>query len=344
MSDPRELNKRKQEFLRLNGIDVKVDGSWGPWQEAQYRKLTTKDKHYQTTPLGALSYLYDKTFGSTTYQEDPDYVKGHSGELTEDTRSAARRWVDTQMKDNKTPLGYVVQTVAPAAAVAAATVYGAPYLVNGVTKGAPLLWNGIRTAVTNPSTIMPAIKTGANAGLQLGKTLGKEALKAGVGMAAVNGASKVFTGKTWGENMAQSTGMSPELGELTNPGAYGPTYLKNVAKRGIETAMRTTANSNPIDDIQRGLSHILKKDKKRALSIGNYILTGTRIGNKGYYNSLALDPRKYYSGISGKDSSLPANDMIDAFLYKKPIDTRYGVTRVNNKDYGVHSQYHHEQD
>ena len=38
----KEQNKRKQEFLNLNGIKVKVDGSWGPWQEEQYRKLTTK--------------------------------------------------------------------------------------------------------------------------------------------------------------------------------------------------------------------------------------------------------------------------------------------------------------
>lgn len=29
MSNPKELNKKKQEFLRLNGINVKVDGSWG---------------------------------------------------------------------------------------------------------------------------------------------------------------------------------------------------------------------------------------------------------------------------------------------------------------------------
>ena len=336
MSDPKELNKRKQEFLRLNGVKVKVDGSWGPWQEEQYKKLTTKDKHYQTTPLGALSYLYDKTFGSTTYQEDPDYVKGYSGELTEDTRSAARRWVDTQMKDNKTPLGYAVQTVAPAAAVAAATVYGGPVLVNGVTKGAPLLWNGARTAVTNPSTIMPAIKTGANAGLQLGKTLGKEALKAGVGMAAVNGASKVTTGKTWGENVAQSTGMSHELAEWTNPGAYGPTYLKNVAKRGLETAIRTTTLADPIPEIQKGMQYIITEDPKRALSIGNYILTGTRIGNKGYYNSLAKNPAKYNGGIS---KNLNGNDIIDAFLYRKPIDSRYGLTQLDTKDYGVYSGF-----
>ena len=63
-----EKNKRKQQFLNQNGVKVKIDGSWGPWQEQQYRRLTTKNKYYHTTPLGFLSYLYDKTLGNgTTY-------------------------------------------------------------------------------------------------------------------------------------------------------------------------------------------------------------------------------------------------------------------------------------
>lgn len=32
-------NKKKQQFLVRNGINVKVDGSWGPWQEQQYRNV-----------------------------------------------------------------------------------------------------------------------------------------------------------------------------------------------------------------------------------------------------------------------------------------------------------------
>ena len=39
----KEHNKRKQQFLNQNGVNVKIDGSWGPWQEQQYRKLTTKN-------------------------------------------------------------------------------------------------------------------------------------------------------------------------------------------------------------------------------------------------------------------------------------------------------------
>lgn len=36
-----EANKKKQLMLRAAGYNVKVDGSWGPWQEKQYRKIVT---------------------------------------------------------------------------------------------------------------------------------------------------------------------------------------------------------------------------------------------------------------------------------------------------------------
>ena len=65
----------------------------------------------------------------------------------------------------------------PSAAVAGALVYGGPTIING-----------IRTAVSNPSTILPATKT-----------LVKEGIKGVAGATAVNAASKATTGKTWGE-------------------------------------------------------------------------------------------------------------------------------------------------
>ena len=34
-----EANKNKQQVLRQAGYNIKVDGSWGPWQEKQYRKV-----------------------------------------------------------------------------------------------------------------------------------------------------------------------------------------------------------------------------------------------------------------------------------------------------------------
>lgn len=192
-----EKNKRKQQFLNQNGVKVKIDGSWGPWQEQQYRRLTTKNKYYHTTPLGFLSYLYDKTLGNgTTYQEDPAIVKGYSGEIKPDNRSAIRRYLDQQMQDNKTPLGYITQTILPSAAVSGVLLYGTPAITQG-----------IRTAIANPSTVFPALKTAT-----------KEGVKGAIGATVVNAASKATTGKTWGEQVAQSTGVSSDLGEFTNPG------------------------------------------------------------------------------------------------------------------------------
>ena len=341
MANQAEENKKKQRFLLRNGVNVKVDGSWGPWQQAQYNKLTTKEKPYQTTPLGLLSFAFDKLTGNSTYQEDPPEVKGYDGEIKSDDRSNTRRWVDQQISNNRTPLGYVTQTVLPTGAVAAAVTYGAPVLYNAVTKGAPFIYNGIRTAASNPATIKPALQTGVQTGLRLGKQLGKELVKGVAGMEAVNMATKATTGKTWGEQVSQSTGVSPEFGEILNPGAYAPTYLKNVAKRGVETAMRTTTWANPIEDIVGGIKEIITHDPKRAASIGNYILTGTQLGSKGYYNSLRPDYINYYSGFRqfGPFNYLPENDLIDAFLYKKPISPKFGVKKLNTKDYGVHTDY-----
>ena len=148
-----EANKRKQAFLNMNGYNIPVDGSWGKWQQEQYDKLTRKDKHYNTTPLGFLSYLYDATLGEgTTYQEDSQVVSGYTGEIKSDDRSSVKRYFSQQMNDNRTPLGYVTQTVLPSATTAAAIVYGGVPLFRAVSQG-------IKTAATNPKTVLQVAKT-----------------------------------------------------------------------------------------------------------------------------------------------------------------------------------------
>lgn len=37
-----EANKKKQQVLRAAGYNIKVDGSWGPWQEERYRAVLQK--------------------------------------------------------------------------------------------------------------------------------------------------------------------------------------------------------------------------------------------------------------------------------------------------------------
>ena len=303
-----ELNKRKQQFLNLNGIKVKIDGSWGPWQEQQYRRLTTKQKHYNPTLLGFLSSLYDRTLGSgTTYQEDPF----SEGEIKEDNRSPARRYLDQQMHDNKTPLGYITQTVLPAAATATATVYGAPYIANGV-----------RTAVANPSTILPAVKT-----------LVKEGVKGVAGATAVNAASKATTGKTWGEQVAQSTGVSSDLGEWTNPGfALGsPVYkigkdlytdggkyifdhlpYKSIAQwnRFIQDAQlffKTPLDQNPIKAV---------RDRHQALQVG----PRTDVTSDNFYNTHKTSIQGIDDPIYQIRQRLRARMSNDNYQYSEPND------------------------
>lgn len=69
-----ENNKRRQEYLRTHGYpNVKVDGSWGPWQQSLWDKATTKEKQYDTSVAGFLTQAWDKLTGNTTYKvEHPE--------------------------------------------------------------------------------------------------------------------------------------------------------------------------------------------------------------------------------------------------------------------------------
>ena len=40
-----EQNKNKQAFLNANGVKVKIDGSWGPWQQKQYNRIKSANKN-----------------------------------------------------------------------------------------------------------------------------------------------------------------------------------------------------------------------------------------------------------------------------------------------------------
>ena len=325
----KEYNKRKQQFLNQNGVNVKIDGSWGPWQEQQYRKLTTKNKHYNTTPLGFLSYLYDKTLGDgTTYQEDPTIVKGYSGEIKQDDRSATRRYLDQQMQDNKTPLGYITQTVLPSAAVAGALVYGGPTIING-----------IRTAASNPSTILPATKT-----------LVKEGIKGVAGATAVNAASKATTGKTWGEQVAQSTGVSSGLGEFTNPGFVLGSPAYNIGKNLYSKGPKYIFDNLPyktIDNVQRSISNIKSdaitffrtpinespikavRNRHKSLQVGKTPRTDIQYNNNVYYNTNKSSIQNINNPIPQIRERLRTRMNSDNYLYSYPNDG-IGIYLDNN--------------
>ena len=239
------------------------------------------------------------------------------------------------MQDNKTPLGYVTQTVLPSAAVAGSIVYGGPAIING-----------IRTAVSNPSTILPATKT-----------LVKEGIKGTIGATAVNTASKATTGKTWGEQVAQSTGVSSDLGEITNPGFVlgssvynigknlynkGPKYIfdnlpyktiynvqstKSNIKKDIITLLKTPINENPIKAI---------RNRHKSLQIGKTPRTDIQYGgNVYYYNTNKSFIQNINDPISQIRKRLRTRMNNGDYLYSYPHDgvAIYLDDNMYNPDY-----------
>ncbi len=64
-------NKRRQAYMKAAGYKVPQDGSWGPWQQSIWDKLTTRQKQYDTTWTGLFNGIVDKITGNTTYKVDP---------------------------------------------------------------------------------------------------------------------------------------------------------------------------------------------------------------------------------------------------------------------------------
>ena len=110
--------------------------------------------------------------------------------------------------------------------------------------------------------------------------------------------------------------------------------------------------------------------KQRLAHIADYILTGRRVGPKGYYNSFAgyqpmnlanivknptwtekweafkhpVGSSQAYSGFVTTSGHVPnmteRNDIIDAFLYGKDIDPSFGVKKIAvGENFGPHTDY-----
>lgn len=170
------------------------------------------------------------------------------------------------MQDNKTPLGYVTQTVAPAAATAAALVYGTPVVVNGVTKGAPLLYNGVRTAVTNPATIKPALQTGIQTGLGYlstlpgtvaGNFIGDAAGSMALGMGLEEGQRAAF-GRSAGDIVYGQ--LKPYIGEFS-ANMVRPEYI--ISPSMVLKNTYTQAANNLGKQFERETARLLKPINKK---------------------------------------------------------------------------------
>lgn len=64
--------RRRKDYMRRQGMkwaDMNND-TWGPGQNALWKKATTRQKTYPTTIVGALQHGWDAITGNTTYQTD----------------------------------------------------------------------------------------------------------------------------------------------------------------------------------------------------------------------------------------------------------------------------------
>lgn len=66
-----QRNKQKQAYMKAAGYNVPQDGSWGPWQQSIWTKLTTRPKNYDTTLVGLANGLWDRITGNDTERYNP---------------------------------------------------------------------------------------------------------------------------------------------------------------------------------------------------------------------------------------------------------------------------------
>lgn len=156
-------------------------------------------------------------------------------------------------------------------------------------------------------------------------------------------------------NVAPFTTIIPKLGYDFSNRFYKniPQYIikqfakTNTGKRLAEVAMRASSSANPIPILQKQSRYILHNDRKRGFDILKYIISGKKTGPFGRYNSTVPFINGQYKPYTGflpnedYNAIIPnANDLIDAYLYNKQIDSRYGlIYKGKGGDFGVHENY-----
>ena len=138
-------NKTRQAYMKVAGYNVPQDGSWGPWQQSIWNKLTTRPKEYDTTLMGLKDAIVDKITGNDTERFNPLA----QGSLTSYNPKNVD-WGKTRRSQNKV-VNAVSGTWGPLVAAASA-----PALV--------------RSMVTAPIATMATMAGGAAGGYAVDKT------------------------------------------------------------------------------------------------------------------------------------------------------------------------------
>ena len=244
----RAYNQRRQAYMRSLGYNVPQDGSWGPYQNKIWTKLTTRDKKYDTTLSGLVSGLWDKVTGNTTERFDPvaeSTAKTYNPEEVD--------WDKTNRSHSK-----VVNAIAGSwlpAFITGATVAGAPAVV-AAAKTAPLI---------TATTVVGGMAGGAG----------------------VNAISEAATGSDFGTNVAKYTGITPGMGELFNPGYaiggfmlprtmalgdIGVTALTGKSRNWSKSAINDLVGKSYYDNIApMGYANNLTKENSRNQQIKGFV-------------------------------------------------------------------------
>lgn len=373
-------NKNGQQMQ----LGLKVTNGWQPYsleQVLDFAAINEANKVIQEAAIARRVNDYLTTSNDATAVADGRLQNQHLTERAIEGAKAHRAWEEEHpvMNTIGNVLGATPLAVA-AIPVVGAAVESAPAIASALAPGSAF-W-------VNPVTQQVAAST-----------LGGE---------AVNLATKVATPyDSWGEGVSdvvnQTIGWNPQetwwgstLADMTNPGYWTPygavesgtakaiegvspinravkNTVDNIERRGIETFMRTTPFANPIPEAKNGFLSMWNGQqggRQRLAHIADYVLTGRKVGPKGYYNSFAdFQPTNLaemvkeptfaerweafknptgishgYSGFVDVNGMVPVMqerpDMIDAFLYGKTIDSSFGVRRLSIGDnFGPHTQY-----
>lgn len=120
--------------MKALGYTVPQDGSWGPWQQAQWERVITRHKTYEPNIQGFLSGIADKVMGTDTEKVDP-LDRGTARKWSPDNVD----WGKTRRSQNKA-IDVISGSVLPAAALAGlpglvGTAYAAPTATAVATAG-----------------------------------------------------------------------------------------------------------------------------------------------------------------------------------------------------------------
>ena len=256
---------RRKKVMQAAGINVpNTDASWGPWWEKQWKKAITHTKTDENYYGGAsvwnfMRKVYDDVTGNTTYEAEPlplgGTMQAPDNSITAQIKNTLMDW---QYKGD--PIRDLVLLAMPGGDKPVKAAKSVAKLVPKVVKNAPKLFT----------------KEGAKkAAAKVAETVIRETPRASASYAAgagVDGASKVLTGKSWGENasrkLSDMTGVyiAPALGELTNPGYIGGYKLMD---RGIKRAAFNHITPMKYSDSQGGFQLPMTKTEEFKAIIGD---------------------------------------------------------------------------